>query len=191
MQIRRIVRGPVYVALLIVAVVSLLGCEGYEDDYYYDDHYYDDNYRDDPGSYQKTLFIYLNVGDQDGQPLADATVWVDGSQQENRTEDEYRALGSQFPPDWAGWRYNWSGGPYWIDLRDCSNRRCSIQILVSKTGYETQRTTVTLDRDDPDEIYMRQTFVMEEQVGPASLQTIVDAPQAPEMISLAHPDRRR
>lgn len=165
----------------------MIGCSGDDDYWYDDDDYYDD--RDDyrTGSWQKTLFVYLNVADQDGDPLKGATVWVDGRQQEQRTDDEYSRLGDQFPPDWAGWRYNWSGGPFWIDLRDCSGR-CRIEILVSKTGYETQRTTITLEREDPDEIYMRQTFVMEEQVGSAQAGAVSDAPQPAEMISLNAPD---
>lgn len=185
MQIGRMVRGPWYLPLLLVAVGALLGCSGdwCEDDYCRDD-------RDD-WSYQKTLFIYLNVADQDGEPLEGATVWVDGSQMQERTAADYRQLGSQFPPDWRGWNYNWSGGPYWIDLRDCSNRRCTIEILVSKTGYETQRTTITLTRYDPNEIYMRQTFVMEQRVGAAAADGVVDAPQAAELISLTRPDWRR
>lgn len=192
MKMKRLVRGMLGMTVILTALVALVGCSGdlYDDDYY-DDHYYDDGHRPPPdydsGSYQKTLFVYLNIGDQDGQPLEGVTVWLDSRQQQERSSDEYRRLGDQFPPDWAGWRYNWSGGPYWIDLRDCSGYRCSIEILVSKTGYETQRTTIPMDRDDPDEIYMRQTFVMERQVGPASLDTVVDAPRPPEMISLTDP----
>jgi len=177
----RLVRGSLAVAVLAVATLTMTGCGGdwYEDDYCYDDYSCDDDY-----SYQKTLFVYLNVADQDGRPLNGATVWVDGSQEENRTDGEYRELGQQFPPDWRGWKYNWAGGPYWIDLRDWANRRATIEILVSKTGYDTQRTTLSLTRYDPDETYMRQTFVMERQVGPASVARIVDAPQPPETISL-------
>ncbi len=176
----------------------IVGCEGdtcyddycYDDYYYddYDDHYYDDDDYED-GSTEKTLFVYLNVGDQDGNPLEGATVWVDSRQQENRTEDQYDELGDQFPEGWRGWRYNWSGGPFWIDLRDCSNRECMIEILVSKTGYDTQRTTITLEQQDPDEVYMRQTLVMERQVGVGSAR-VVDAPQEPELISLDDPDWR-
>ncbi|MFW5868787.1 MAG: hypothetical protein ACOCX2_13270 [Armatimonadota bacterium] len=184
-----IVRATICLTLLAIAVVAMTGCSGdpYDDDYYYDDrHYYDDHHYD-TGSYEKTLFVYLNIGDQDGEPLEGATVWVDSRQQEERSDDEYRRLGEQFPPDWAGWRYNWSGGPYWIDLRDCSGYICDIEIVVSKSGYETQRTTVPMRRDDPDEIYMRQTFVMERQVGSAALGNVIDAPQPPEMISLTDP----
>lgn len=196
MQLRRIVRGSLLVTVLLCAVAGISGCGGdwYEDDYYdgyyYDDGYYHDDHRYDydSGSNQKTLFVYLNVGDQDGEALEGVTVWFDGSQQEDRTEATYSRLGDQFPPDWAGWRHNWSGGPFWIDLRDCSNRRCTIEILVSRSGYETQRTTITLEQADPDEIYMRQTFVMEQQVAPAAADSVVDAPRAAEMISLTDPD---
>jgi hypothetical protein len=192
----QMVRPSLLLALLMVAVAAMVGCSGdWDDDYYYDegyydDHYYDDGYYDDryvSGSPEKTLFVYLNVGDQDGHPLEGVTVWVDGSQQDERTADEYRRLGDQFPEGWAGWRYNWSGGPFWIDVRDCGGS-CTIEILVSKSGYETQRTTITLRRDDPDEVYMRQTFVMEEQVGSAPADAVIDAPQAPEMISLTAPN---
>ncbi len=190
MQKKRIVRLLACLTLLAVTAVILIGCSG-DDDYYRDDRYYrDDPIRHDPGSTQKTLFVYLNVADQDGEPLEGVTVWVDSRQQDERTADEYRRLGEQFPPDWRGWRYNWSGGPYWIDLRDCANLRCTIEILVSRSGYETQRTTIPMERHNPDEIYMRQTFVMERRIGAASVDTVVDAPQPAEMISLEDPDWR-
>lgn len=194
MKMTSIVRGSLCLTLFAIAVAAMVGCSGdpYDDDYYYDDHdhYYDDDHHRPPaegGSYQKTLFVYLNIADQDGDPLEGVTVWADGRQQEERSEDSYRRLGDQFPPDWAGWRYNWSGGPYWIDVRDCSGYSCDIEVLVSRSGYETQRTTIPMDRDDPDEIYMRQTFVMERQAQTASAARVVDAPEPPEMISLTDP----
>lgn len=192
MQMSRMVRGTLSATVLTLIVMALAGCSGddyhWRDDPHYDDRYHDDRPSYDTDSYQKTLFVYLNIGDQDGEPLEGATVWVDSRQQDERSSDEYRRLGDQFPPDWAGWRYNWSGGPYWIDLRDCSNLRCDIEILVSKTGYETQRTTIPMSRDNPDEVYMRQTFVMERQIGSASVDTVIDAPRPPEMISLTDHD---
>ena len=39
-------------------------------------------------------------------------------------------------------------------------------------------------RDDADDIYMRQTFVMEQQLAPAGVAQVVDAPNPPEVISL-------
>ncbi|MFO8172874.1 MAG: hypothetical protein R6T96_01230 [Longimicrobiales bacterium] len=66
-------------------------------------------------------------------------------------------------------------------MRDCGGS-CRIEILVSRSGYQSQRTHITFDRYDPDEIYMRQTFVMEpSEVGTAA---VVEAPDKPEMISL-------
>ena len=38
---------------------------------------------------------------------------------------------------------------------------------------------------------MRQTFVMEQRVGAAAADGVVDAPQAAELISLTRPDWRR
>lgn len=191
MRMNRMVRAVLCIAAVMTAAVVMIGCGGddgyYRDDRYYGDRYYDDHRDRDLGSYQKTLFVYLNVADQDGDPLEGATVWVDSRQQDARTESEYRRLGEQFPPDWRGWHYNWSGGPYWIDLRDCSNLRCTIEILVSRSGYETQRTTIPLERRNPDEIYMRQTFVMERRIGTAGVDSIVDAPRPAEMISLTDP----
>jgi hypothetical protein len=171
----RIVRGLLLLAVS-VAALALAGCCG--DDW--DDDIYDDDYY----SYQKSLVIYLNVADQDGQPLEGATVWVDGAQQDERTAATYEELGREFPSDWVGWKYNWSGGPMRIDLRDWPRARAEIEILVSKTGYETQRTTILIMRDDADDIYMRQTFVMEQQLAPAGVAQVVDAPNPPEVISL-------
>ena len=160
MHLRLIVRG-VLVLAVSAAAVTLTGCCG--DDW--DDDIYDDDYY----SYQKSLVIYLNVADQDGLPLQGATVWVDGAQQDERTAATYEELGRDFPSDWVGWKYNWSGGPFRIDLRNWPRARAEIEILVSKTGYE---------------IYMRQTFVMEKQLAPAAVANVVDAPNPPEVISL-------
>ncbi len=160
---------PLALVSLAVSFAALTGCDS-------------DWYDDEDGAYVKSLFIYLNVADQDGEALEDATVWVDGSQQNDRTDDSYRRLGNQFPPDWRGWRYNWSNGWYRFDVRDCMHQVCTIEIMVSRTGYQTQRTYITFGRGDPDEIYMRQTFVMEQtEVASAA---IVDCPNPPEVISL-------
>ncbi len=161
-------------AAVLAGAVCFYGCSG-------------DSYDDDP-SWVKTLTIYLNVADQDGEPLEGATVWVDGSSVQNRTDDDYRRLGNRFPPDWRGWRYNWSGGPFRFDVRDCYADICTIEILVSKTGWETQRTSITFDRWDPDDISMRQTFVMEPDRDVRSAAAVSDAPEPPELISLSDPD---
>ena len=62
MQIGRMVRGPWYLPAAGRGGGAARPQRGLcEDDYCRDD-------RDD-WSYQKTLFIYLNVADQDGEPL--------------------------------------------------------------------------------------------------------------------------
>lgn len=168
------------IALLsaLVLVVLLSGCGG---DWYEDP----DDYVDyDNQTYQKTLFVYLNVADQDGAPLSDVTVWIDGAQQERRTAAEYDRLGSQFPPDWRGWEYNWNGGPFWYDLRD-SGGEARVEIMVSRSGLQTQRTTLRFDRWDPREIYARQTFVMEPVTGVTAAE-VVEAPTAPEICTLSN-----
>ncbi|MEA3400792.1 MAG: hypothetical protein U9R79_06035 [Armatimonadota bacterium] len=174
---RLLTTGPV--ALCLAGVLLVLGgCGGdWDDDYDYDGRC----------RYDKTLFVYLNVADQDGNAMPGVTVWVDGTQQGEKTSDEYRELGSQFPPEWRGWQYNWSGGPYWIDIRDCTRRSCTIEILVSRTGYVTQRGTITLDCYDPDEVYMRQTFVMEPR-SDSNTAAIMDAPQPAEKTGLVDND---
>jgi len=159
-------------------LVALAGCDA---DWYEDD--WDDDY-DDGSSYDKTVYFYLNVADEDGDPLQNVTVWIDGTRQDDKTEDEYERLGNQFPPDWRGWRYNWSGGPFWFDVRGCSGGTCSIEIMVSRSGYQTQRSHVPFDRWDPREIYVRQTFVMEPRSGVAAAE-VVTAPQPPEKCSLS------
>jgi len=163
-------------ALGLVTLLSGCGGTWYEDDY--------DDYIDyDNQTYQKTLFIYLNVADQDGDPLPDVTVWIDGVEQDARTADEYEQLGNQFPPDWRGWEHNWNGGPFWFDLRD-SGGEARVEIMVSRSGLRTQRTTLRFDRWDPREIYARQTFVMEPATGIAP-QEIMEAPTAPELCTIS------
>ncbi|HUS80292.1 MAG TPA: hypothetical protein VM283_03425 [Armatimonadota bacterium] len=162
----------VKVCSAVVIAVVIAGCSS---EYWYDD----TNYWDDGGSVQKTVRIYLNVADQDGEALRNATVWIDGTQQEDKTEGEYRALGNNFPPGWRGWLYNWKDGPFWYDVRDYSGA-VTIEVMVSKSGYRSQRTTLRFTRSDPDDIYARQTFVMDRAAGTAE---VVEAAQAPEMIS--------
>jgi len=159
----------------VIVALLLAGCGS---EYWYDDGNYYDNY-DGGGSPQKTVRIYLNVADQDGDALGNATIWVDGTQQEDKTRNEYRALGNNFPAGWRGWLYNWDGGPFWYDTRDYSGA-VTIEIMVSKSGFRSQRTVLRFTRSDPDEVYVRQTFVMERASATAE---VADAPQPPEMIS--------
>lgn len=171
-------------ATLLAGAVWMSGCAGESDDY---------RYRPSP---TKLLEIYLKVARPDGQPLEGATVWVDGSAQSHRTDDSYLRLGSDFPPDWRGWEYNWFGGPFRFDTRDFPRHGASIEILVSKEGWRTARTTITFGPDAPDDLFMRQTFVMERlTVATASAEDgadeIVDVAEAPEVISLSAPSWTR
>lgn len=165
------------IGALVVGALLTAGCGS---DWWIDDDW-DDDY-DEPSAW-KSVHIYLNVGDQDGRALPDVTVWVAGEAQPNKTESRYQRLGDAFPPNWRGWKYNWSGGPIWFHTRDGDNLR--VEILVSRTGYESQRTTFRLGYWDPDEIYVRQTFVMERRVGAAGVEadTVREAPEQPEIIS--------
>ncbi len=169
-------------ATLLVSVAWLSGCAG-EDDY---------RHRPSP---TKLLEIYLNVATPEGEPLEGATVWVDGSAQSHRTGDSYQRLDSSFPPDWRGWEYNWAGGPFRFDTRDFPRHGANIEILVSKTGWQTPRTTIPFGHDAPDDLFMRQTFVMERQVGAASVDSpdtedVHDITEPPEIISISDPGWR-
>ncbi|MCD6362085.1 MAG: hypothetical protein J7M38_14605 [Armatimonadetes bacterium] len=174
MRTARVAALSVLVLVVVAALISGCGSEWWIDDDYYDDDY------DEP-SVWKSVHIYLNVADQDGKALPGVTVWVDGEAQSQKTANNYDRLDGGFPPEWRGWRYNWSGGPFWFRAR--SGRHVVVEIVVSKSGYESQRTTFRLDYWDPDEIYVRQTFVMEPSAGTTSVPA--EAPQAPEIISSA------
>lgn len=162
-------------AALLAGTFWLSGCAGEED------------HRYRSTSTTKLLEIFLNVATPDGRPLEGATVWVDGSVQPNRTRGTYQHLDSRFPPDWRGWQYNWFGGPFRFDLRDTYSRTVNIEILVSKTGWRTQRSTIPISRSSPDDIAMRQTFVMQREVRTYAVPTVVDATEPPELISLSDP----
>jgi len=173
--VRRLLAVPM--CMLTIALLLTTGCGSdfwYEDDWLYDDVTYTSPW--------KNLDIYLNVADQDGDPVRGATVWVDGTLQEDKTGADYDALANSFPPGWRGWLYNWSGGPFQFDLRNVSSS-IQVEILVSKTGYRSQRTTIRIHRDDPDDISMRQTFVMERSVNPSEAPT--DAIHPAEKIASA------
>ena len=157
--------------LLTLGLIALLsGCGGTWD--------YDPGNYDDSASFQKTLYFYLNAATQDGEALPNVVVWLDGDQQDVRTASSYEQLGNQFPPSWRGWSFNWHSGPVWSDLRD-SGGEDRIEMMVSREGYQTQRSHVEFNRWDPQEIYVRQTFVMEPRTGIATAE-IVDAPQPAE-----------
>ena len=158
--------------LLVAVLLAGCGSDYWEDE---DDDYY-------PNSRDKTVHIYLNISDQDGQALPDVTVWVDGTKQTEKSSDEYSRLGNQFPADWRGWEYNWRGGPYFFDVWRCSRRVCSIEVMVSRSGYQSQKTHITFDQYDPNEIYFRQTFVMEESSNSSAAPA--EAPQPAEKTSL-------
>jgi len=166
--------------IVLVAAAGMLVLTGCDSAWYEDD--WDDDWRDD-GSYNKTIYFYLNVADAGGDPLPGVTVWIDGEQQEARTDDEYERLGQQFPPDWRGWRYNWDGGPFWVNVQDCPGGECTFEIMVTRPGLQSQRSYVTFNRWDPREIYVRQTFVMEPRVGVRSAE-VITAPQRAEKCSL-------
>lgn len=167
----------VAVVVVVAAATFSAGCGSHWDD--------DDDYRYPPAGRQdldKTVFVYLNISDQDGEPLPGVTVWVDGTSEEEKSSDEFEQLGRQFPPDWRGWEYNWSGGPYFIDLYRCSQQVCKIEVLVSRSGWQSQKTHLNIGPTDPDEIYFRQTFVMEPSRGVST--AAVEAPRPAEKTGL-------
>lgn len=173
----RTVRWVTLGALVLAALLTAgCGSDWWEDDWNGD--------WNEPSPW-KSVHIYLNVADQDGNPLPGVTVWVAGEAQPEKTRDRYQHLGQGFPPDWVGWSYNWDGGPFWFNLRDGDDE--IIEIRVSRSGYRSQRTTFRLEYWGPDEVYVRQTFVMERSVASAGIGTeeVVDAPQQPEVISAA------
>ncbi len=97
--VRRLLAVPM--CMLTIALLLTTGCGSdfwYEDDWLYDDVTYTSPW--------KNLDIYLNVADQDGDPVRGATVWVDGTLQEDKTGADYDALANSFPPGWRGWLYN-------------------------------------------------------------------------------------
>jgi len=167
--------GTRAVAIFMLSVVALLvaGCSSDWDDDDYDHH---------RNSWDKTVFVYLNVSDPDGEALPNVTVWVDGTRQEEKSSDEFSELGNQFPSDWRGWEYNWEDGPFFFDVRRCSRWVCDVEVMVSRSGYQSQKTTITFNEWDPDEIYFRQTFVMEPSSD--SNAAPVEAPQPAEKTSL-------
>jgi len=167
--VRKFTGRTALAAVLSVAALLAAGCSS---DWNNDD---DGYYR---GSRDKTVFIYLNISDADGEALPNVTVWVDGTRQGEKSSDEFSELGNQFPRDWRGWEYNWDGGPFFFNVRQCSGSVCDIEVMVSRSGYQSQKTTITFNEWDPDEIYFRQTFVMEPSSD--SNAAPVEAPQPAE-----------
>jgi len=145
--------------LLALATVMLAGCSGGTID---DDDGYDPGLIDFPQ--YRNLTIILRVIDQDGDPVGGASVWVDGQEAIETTENELRPLGSGYPREWQGWLANWVSCGYRLVI-NYPNDSDEFDIRVGKTGYWADETSVVISDWEPDEIFVRDVMVLEEQDG--------------------------
>lgn len=143
----------------------LAGCSGDEND---------DDYYGSPYPRYHFVTIILNVSDLAGGALGQATVWVNGVAQDERTSWEFVTLGSDFPPSWRGFRANWIKGGFTVATYGYDDV-ARIKVMVSKPGYYTQETVFEVDDRQPAEVYARDTFIM--QPAPYPTTAGVDKPR--------------
>ena len=148
-------RTPVVPLMLILLALTLWGCGSGWDDW-------DDDCCSD---YDPVHFVtlYLNVSDQDGQPLEGATVWLNGVAQSLKTLDYFRAV-EDCGCDWNGFRYNWRRNEFRVRIPDYSDYG-ELDVVVSKPGWRNQRAGFSLTSWDEKYISGRATFVMQPATG--------------------------
>lgn len=113
--------------------------------------------------------IVLNVSDTDGDPVGGATVWVDGVAQDLRTAWDMVYLGDGFPESWAGFPANWIRSGF-LAYTYSDDDIDTITVRVSKTGFYTQETEFDITGDLPDEVFAKDTFILEPWLAGASAQ---------------------
>ncbi|MEN6544591.1 MAG: hypothetical protein ABFE07_00960 [Armatimonadia bacterium] len=88
----------------------------------------DPNYPD-----YRTLTLGLRVQDPDGNPIANARVFVDGDRYDWPTQETFEPLGTDFPAAWQGWLANWSSSTDFFE--DTPGEPIHFDIAVRKTGW--------------------------------------------------------
>ena len=81
----------------------------------------------------RTLTLCLRVQDPDGNPIANARVYVDGHRFDWPTQETLEPLGSDFPVAWQGWLANWSSSTDVFE--DTPGEPIHFDIAVRKTGW--------------------------------------------------------
>lgn len=145
--------------LLALVTAMMVGCSSGTID---DDDGYDPGLIDFPQ--YRNLTIILRVIDQDGDPVGGASVWVDGEEAIETSEDELRPLGTGFPREWRGWLANWVSDDYRVVINYPGDTD-EFDIEVGKTGYWSDETSVVISDWEPDEIFIRDVMVLERQYG--------------------------
>jgi hypothetical protein len=140
--------------ILILALGLVLGgCGGTIDD---------DNGLDlgDPGyPIYKDLTIILCVQDPNGWPVGGATVFVDGAEALNETEDEYQRLGDGYPVAWIGWLANWVSDYYQVVMNYAGDVD-EFVITATRDGWTEDTSLVQIFDYEPDHIFIRDTMTI-------------------------------
>lgn len=135
--------------LILPFAVLLGGCGG---------DLFDGGYDPDYPRY-KELTLILRVQNGQGEPLGGANVYVDGMEDENRTDFLFYALGAGYPEQWRGWLANWTSDAYEA-VMDYPGDRDQFQIRVEKDGYTHDTTLVKISDDEPRHIFIRDIMTL-------------------------------
>lgn len=135
------------------------------------------------------LTLYLNVSDQDGYALPDATIWIDGAAQPVKSAASFMTLTGP-PAEWSGFQYNWRIDNYEVRIDDMYARE-DVVVLVSKGGYQNQQTYFSIYEYDDEYIWGRATFVMEPGQASAAGAPVVSVRAPSERFPSEHGQPRR
>ena len=167
----------VLILLLGATMVLLNGCGGSDID---DDDGYDPG---DPEFPQyKDLTLILRVVDPDGDPVGGASVWVDGSEDDRKTDAQLHPLSDGYPRQWRGWLANWTSDDYRLVINYRGDRDTFI-IEAGKRGYWSDSTRVVISDYEPDEIFVRDVLVLKPKSGWLGPAQIEDEPKQAEIVA--------
>lgn len=134
--------------LTLVVLSILTGCGGM------------DYGPDSPGYPQyRQLTLILAVQDPDGQPIANARVYVDGERDEWTTEDTFERLGPGFPHAWQDLLANWSSDFYQL-IEDTPSDHVRFDLAVRKVGWGEDVSIVEIDDPTADHVFVRDVMTL-------------------------------
>lgn len=114
----------------------------------------------DPDYPEETrLTLALRAQDPDGNPIANARVYVDGDRDDWLTEEAFEPLDTEFPQQWRGWLANWVDNTRAI-FDPTPGEPIHFDIAVRKTGWGEGVTVVHIASASARHYYARDTITL-------------------------------
>lgn len=144
------------VLFVLASILILSGCGGING-------FIDDDGGYDPGDeyypQYKDLVIALRVVTSGGKPIGGAEVWVDNDLDEKETLAYFFSLDNIYPPQWRGWVANWESDRYQVVINYPGDKD-RFEITVTKPGWSSDTTLVSISDYEPDTIFIRDEMVL-------------------------------